>query len=264
MKLRAIFNAFLGATIVVGLSACTPLEPNAVPLGSALMSSVGVIGYWAFDETALGTAPDGADFADSSGYGHHGKAIGTLELGTTGIKGKAVTSTGAGSIVIPIDLSHDSVVSVSMWVNPHISGAQTTNTLFEYTPDSSISNGFFASLNDSSGSLANALLMRMHGSAGFFGQEFTTPLNSIWHNILIVYDQSNPSQNTITLSLDGVLVSTTVNAGQTANNSGNFDNSSLYLLCHGGTSLCLNADIDELILFNRAITLQELNSLYPN
>ena len=54
----------LGVMSIMSLFACTPIEPNKVPLGSTLINQSGLIGYWNFDETALGTTPRGASFAD--------------------------------------------------------------------------------------------------------------------------------------------------------------------------------------------------------
>jgi hypothetical protein len=153
-------------------------------------------------------------------------------------------------------------VTLSIWVNQHITRTNTSNVLFEYTPNSTTSSGFFAGLDDNSGSPLHSFLFWIHGVAGFYSQ-YTPTLPSGWHNVFVTYDQSNPSQNTITLAIDGVHVSTTEYESENSNNSGVFANSNLYLLCRGGTSLCLNADIDELIIWNRSVSLSELEAIYP-
>jgi hypothetical protein len=253
--------AILGLVSLMSIFACTPLVPNKIPLGSALLKEAGIIGYWNFDEKTLGTAPGGTDFADLSGNGHHGRAIGSLTLGTFGVENTAITSTGTGSVEIPIDLSHEKTVSVSLWINQHITTTNPSNVLFEYTADSTTQNGFYAGLDDNSGSPVHALLLWIHGASGFLGR--STPTVGIgWHHIFAVYDQSNPSQNTITLYVDGTLVNTAQYASENANNSGTFADSSLFLLCRGGSSLCLKADIDELILWNKTVTQSEIAAFY--
>jgi hypothetical protein len=251
----------MGLISMISLFACTPLEPRKIPLGSTLLASSGIIGYWAFDETTLGTAPGGTDFEDSSGKGHHAVANGTLTLGITGIRNTGIRSTGLGSVSIPIDLSQEKVVTISLWVWEHITASNLSNILFEYTPNSNAANGFFSSLDDSSATPIHSFVNRIHGASGTFGNTSPT-LSTGWHNVMATYDQTNVSQNSITLSVDGALVSTTQIATETANNAGTFANSNLYLLCRGGTSLCLSADIDELIIWNRAVTQSEIASIY--
>ena len=132
--------------------------------------------------------------------------------------------------------------------------------LFEYTPDSSTGNGFLASLDDSFGSPVHAFLLWSHGPSGFFAQS-TSTLNPGWHNVVTVFDRANASQNSITLYLDGTRASTTTYGA--LNNSGGtaFANSTLYLLCRAGSTFCLKADIDELAIWDRAVTPAEIQSL---
>ena len=244
---------------MLSLSACAPIEPNKVKLGDELLKQAGILGYWNFDEIALGTASGGKDFADQSGSGHQGHAIGGLRLGDAGPSKNAVTSNGFGAISIPIDLSHEKVVTLSIWVNPSTSFPNPQNILFEYTADSRTGDGFMARLSDSSASPVNSLLMWLHSPSGFFAR--TTPtLNPGWHNVVTTFDRSNPSQNSITLYLDGNLVSTTPRGALYSNEGAPFANSTLYLLCRGGTSSCLEAQIDELIMWNRVVTPADIQS----
>lgn len=97
------------------------------------------------------------------------------------------------------------------------------------------------------GSPLHAFLVWMHSPNGFFTR--TTPtLSPGWHNVITTYDRIQSSQNSITLYLDVTLISTNTFSGQNNSAATPFANSTLYLLCRAGTTLCLQADLDELII----------------
>ena len=180
-----VLGAFCGLLSMASLFACSPLTPKKIDLGSQLRHQTGLIGYWNFDETTLGTAPGGSDFADSSGAGHPGTATGTLSLGTKGEKKTAVTSNGSGGVVIPIDLSEEKIVSLSYWINQHIDSVNTQNLVYEYSTNSSSQNGFLASLDTNIGALgmAHAFLFSMHGDHGTLANTAPT-LPISWHFVI--------------------------------------------------------------------------------
>lgn len=260
MHLSWLASAILATLCTLSIFACAPLEPNKVKLGDQLRSQIGILGYWNFDETIRGTAPGAKDFTDLSGGGHHGTASPGLSIGSYGVKNSAVSSSGNGSISIPVDLSAVKTVTLSLWVNSRISSPNAQNVLFEYTPDSGAGNGFLASLDDSFGSPVHAFLLWSHSPSGFFAQS-TTNLNPGWHNVVSIFDRSNASQNSITLYLDGTKVSTTSYGALNNNSAGPFANSTLYLLCRAGSTSCLKADLDELVMWDRAVTPEEIQSL---
>ncbi len=95
---------------------------------STLMSGIG--GLWHFDETSLGSAPAGTDFADRSGSSNHAQQAGGVVLNPNGKFAGSVSLNGSSSISVPnsSSLSYPSSnITVSVWVNP--SAASSNNRI---------------------------------------------------------------------------------------------------------------------------------------
>ena len=80
----------------------------------------------------------------------------------------------------------------------------------------------------------------------------TSPAPGVWHHYAFVLDSSAPAATQITPYVDGQAVPyTKLDSGTGA---GNFANSTLYMMSRAGTSLFGNGDLDEVAIYNRALS----------
>ena len=213
-------------------------------------------GYWAFDDGS------GTKAADSSGNGH----TATLVNGITWVAGKvgdAVSANAASKqyVSIPaIDLSGTQAVTVALWANRsystsggHVLFEDSTNysnstTGFAFFPDDNTCNGIRAALRGNLGNVANC---------------YSQPSSGVWHHLAVVFDKSQTGGDEVKFYVDGVLQ--TVNRNLSAStNTNNFGNNPIYLYSRAGSTQFSSGNIDDLRIYNSALTAEQIQELYSN
>jgi hypothetical protein len=223
--------------------------------GLTVTAISGLVGNWTFDE-GMGTTA-----ADSSGNAH----TATLVNGVTWITGKiggAISANGVNQYVsIPaIDLSTTNAVTVSLWANRTYSTAGG-HALFEDSSNfNSSSTGFGLFPDDSS---CRSIMAGVHGDAGYSINCYSQPSSGAWHHLAVVYDKSQAGNSEVTLYIDGLLQAPTQNL-YTANNTNNFGSNPLYLFSRSGTQEFNAGLIDDLRLYNRALSASEIQQVYQS
>ncbi len=211
----------------------------------------GTAGHWKLEESTGTTA------SDSSGSANHGTFVSAPTLGQTGVYDLATrfnNVTLTEYLSLPRAAVHDtSTVSASFWV-------KTT-----YTGEQSIVSG-------SSASQSNEYLLFFgshtefriycHGST----QSWTIPsiADGNWHHVVVV---STADTNTTVMYLDKVSMgSKSISAGSTPFSiaSGGLIVAQEQDTVGGGfaTSQCLRGTLDELRLYQRALTSKEIGELF--
>ena len=212
------------------------------------------VGYWKFDEGS------GTRAVDSSGYGN----AAALVNGVGWVKGKAgnAVSASAGQrqyVSIPaIDLSDTQAVTVAFWTNRNYttdggsvlledsSNYQDSTTGFALLPDDETCHGIRAALRGNEGTTANC---------------YTQPSSGVWHHIAVVYDKSQTGGNQVDLYIDGALQTPNWNLSS-ATNTNNFGHDPIYLFSRAGKSQFSSAAVNDLRVYNSALTAEQVQQIY--
>ena len=228
-------------------------------LGSISASSAltvrlsGLLGYWTFDDGS-GTAA-----ADSSGYGHTATLVNGISW-VTGEVGGGISANGLNQFVgIPaIDLSGTLAITVAMWVNRTYS-TSGGHTLFEGTSNFDNSTTGFGLFPDDSS--CSGIKAGVQGDIGYNINCYSQPSSGAWHHLAVVYDKSLPGSNEVALYLDGAL-QTPTESQATSTNTNTFGNDPIYLFSRGGTEQFTTGTMDDLQLYNRALSASEIQQIY--
>ena len=87
---------------------------------------------------------------------------------------------------------------------------------------------------------------------------FNRPSANAWHHYAIVFDSTATASQQVIPYVDGAAVSyVKLNSGTGA---GNFANSTLYFMSRNASSLFGNGSLDEVALYNRALTAAEISA----
>jgi hypothetical protein len=240
---KSLFTAF-----AVGLG----LTANLMAQVPSYVPSNGLVGWWPFNGNAN----------DESGNGNNGTVNGaTLTADRFGVANKAYSFDGVSNeIVVPHDVTLNSLpISISLWFRTSISQANKM-LVNKYVCQSQ--NGYSFRLNNnkpsafyfSNGQSNNYL------SLDAVSTNFQSLNDDIWHNgILIV--ESDSSKLYIDGNLihsDAVIGSLTVTNTNTDLRFGNYPQG----VCTGPQNFYYSGLIDDIGIWNRALTQDEITALY--
>jgi hypothetical protein len=122
--------------------------------------------------------------------------------------------------------------------------------------NSSTGFGLFPDDHNCSGIMAG-----VHGNVGYSINCYGQPSSGVWHHLAVVYDKSQAGSNEVTFYIDGVLQTPTLN-WYTATNTNAFGNNPLYLFSRGGSQDFAGGLLDDLRIYNRALSASEIQQLY--
>jgi uncharacterized protein YjdB len=211
----------------------------------------GLVGYWTFDEGSGTTA------ADSSGNGYTAALSGATWV--AGEYGDAVSASGSAQYVtIPaINLTTTSAVTISMWVNRTYSTVGG-HTLFENSANyNSSTTGFGVFPDDST---CHGIMAGEKGNVGYNVDCYNQPTSGVWHHLVFVFDKSQPATGEVTFYIDGLLQVPT-QSPNTSNNTNAFGTNKTYIFTRGGTIEFSAGAVDQVQIFNRALSAAEIASL---
>lgn len=218
----------------------------------------GLAGYWKLNEGVGITA------ADSSGNNN----TGTLTNGPTWTAGQldnAVSFDGiddAVNIGPSIDLSGTNVVTVSFWMKWN-SFANDDDLAMEFSTNLNENNGVFAMDPNSSAPALGSFAVTLRNGGLYNCAYFTRPSAGEWHHYVFVMDMGQGSAlGEHTHYVDGVSQSLSACPGASADLSGNFGNFPLYFMSRAGSSLFGAGSLDDVRVYNRALSAAEITQLY--
>jgi PKD repeat protein len=250
------FNVGLRVTDNSGLTVATtlPLTVNSGGVsnyGDTVLDTAGLVGYWRLGEAS------GPTLADSKGV-----ASGTASPGVTfGLPGgiasdpnTAARFDGDDSAKAPLNLSGTSKTTVEFWlkwdgyIDDDALALELTENFnqndggFIVDPDAPQQNGSFG-IGIGEGASRNNVF-------------FTRPSAGQWHHYAFVLDSTAPAAQQITPYVDGQPVTYTKTASGTG--AGAFANSTLYMMSRAGQSLFGRGTLDEVAVYNRALSANEI------
>lgn len=208
-------------------------------------SNLGLVGYWPMDDGG------GAVAGDMSGNGNNGTITGGTW--TNGKRGGALSFDGSSSkVIIPNSSSLNisgSAITVSVWFKTSsLSGKKILLNKGSYGYHWNYGIGF----NDSN-------LMFRHNNGDIISTAVSVSLNT-WHNFTAVYSGGNDYYY-----FDGVLVDTKSDGGwaeQTGNKQ--LTIGAAYTFGTDGYSKLFNGQLDDVRIYNRALTATEISKLYSS
>ena len=225
--------------------------------------SKGLVGYWLFNE---GT---GSKVYDISGHGNHGTlknmAPNVQNSGWTGNKfGGGLKFDGSNDYVLIsrnslIDVVSNSKITLSAWIYPLSDGEGDSGRIFGKSVFSTTDGYFFCVNAESSGEVE--IYGRVYHATTNAQTNGTSKLAiNQWHHVAMVYNELN--DNKVKLYVNGVL-----DAGAQQAGSGAIGDDSDRDL-HIGEAVDLNrafdGSIDEVRIYNRALSIAEIKILYHN
>ena len=212
------------------------------------------VGHWRFDDGS------GTKAADSSENGH----TATLANGISWVKGPIGDAVSANElkkqyVIIPaIDLSGTQAVTVTLWANRTYSTAGA-HVLFEATSNYTTSTtglGFFP--DDIT---CNGIQAAVRGNVGYSANCYSQPSSGVWHHLAVVFDKKQTAGDEVKFYVDGLLQ--TVNRSLYAStNTNNFGNNRFYLFSRAGTTDFNSGMIDDLRIYDSALTAQQIQQIY--
>ena len=214
------------------------------------------VGWWTFDDGS------GTKAADSSGNRHTATLVNGISW-VTGRIGDAVSANATDKqyVSIPaIDLSGTQAVTVTLWANRAYS-TSGRHALFEATrnyTNSTTGFGFFPDDNTCAGIQA-----ALRGNVGYVANCYSQPSSGVWHHLAVVFDKSQTGGEEVRFYVDGV--SQTVNRSLYAStNTNNFGKNPLYLFSRAGAAEFNSGMIDDLRIYNSALTAEQIGQIYNN
>jgi PKD repeat protein len=215
--------------------------------GDTVLDTAGLVNYWRMGETT------GPTFADSKGT-----TPGTAFNGTTfgvpgGPAGDPNTATRYDGVndygSANVDLSGTNKVTIEFWLK-WSAFANDDRLAMEFTNNFNNNNGGFL-IDPNAPQNGGSFGVAIGGEGSRNSVFFSRPSASQWHHYAFVFDTSAAADQQITPYVDGTPVTHT--QGESATGSGNFANSTLYMMSRAGQALFGSGDLDEVAVYNRAL-----------
>ena len=221
-----------------------------------VIASGNILGSWSFNETVTGTAPGGKDFFDSSGNGNHGSVVSTVTLGQTGNFGKAIALNGTTDYVT---IAHNAILnpigsfSISAWIYPTSLTADRGGLVVKRTGNSDSPYVFRVG--------GSTLCLEWYNVLNGWGENFCggTLVTNQWQFVVVNVDMINSKES---LYINGVLVNSKIIVGGPP--SGNTGNVNIGFEAGWGTIKYFQGKIDDVIIYNKALSSNEVQALYSN
>src|SRR5271157_1923708 len=212
------------------------------------------VGYWTFDDGW------GTEAADSSGNGHTATLVNDVGW-VTGKIGDAVSANAAYRQCVsipPINLSGTQAVTVALWANRTYS-TSGGHALFEATTNYTNSTTGFGFFPDDA--TCNGIQAALRGNLGYVANCYSQPSSGVWHHLAAVLDKSQTGGDEVKFYVDGVL-QTANRSLHASTNTNNFGNNPIYLFSRAGTTEFTSGMIDDLRIYNRALTAEQIQQIY--
>ena len=252
-SVATITSAGLATGVGTGSTKIQATSGSISGSASLTVPTPGLVGYWTFNEGSGTTA------ADSSGNGYNATLVNGVSW-VTGEIGDAVSANGTNQYVsIPaVNVSTTNAVTVTLWVNRTYS-ASAGDVLFEATTNYNQSTTGFGFFPDDStcGGIQAALL----GNVGYTANCYAQPSSGVWHHLAVVYDKSQTGANEVSFYLDGA-PQTATKTLYANTNTNDFGNNPIYLFSRGGASNYAAGIVDELRIYNSALSASQIQQIY--
>ena len=252
------------ASLIVATASASPLMPwvkygkgPTLPGISGDVTS-GLISRWKLNDGSGTTAVDDigshtATLVNTPTWITGPNSNGALQFnGTTQAASAAVNLSGVTT-----------QLTVSFWLYGNVAGVGSGAQAFEYTSDFGGGDGFYIRWDSTFSGTPEFAQSNLAAGAN---KAYMNPAPSAaaWHFYVVIFDRTVTAGNIgETVYVDGALK--TLTSIQTdAMNSEGFANSSLYWMSRNTASFFLAGRLDDVRLYNRALTSGEVTTLYTN
>ena len=252
-SVATITTAGLATGLAAGSTTIEATSDSITGSTGLTVTGSGLVGYWTFDDGSGTTA------VDSSGNGHPVTLVNGVSW-VTGKIGGAISANGVNpdASIPAIDLSGTSAVTVAMWVNRTYSTAAADVWLEDSANFNSSTTGFGIFMDDPT---CNGIQTGVHGDVGYNMNCYAQPSSGVWHHLGFIFDKSQPASNEVALYVDGVLQTPTLNY-YTSDNTNTFGNNPIYLFSRGGSQFFSAGEMDDLRLYNVALSASQIQQIY--
>jgi Concanavalin A-like lectin/glucanases superfamily len=230
------------------------------PYAKAVLGNPGLIDYWRLGDPVGATA-----FASAFG-GIKAPVAGGVTLGGAGAIAQdgntsALFNGSSGSASAPLNLSGDSVLTVQFWMKWQTYGNDDRLAL-EFTPNFNNNNGgFLIDPDASNGPSSNAGFGVAIGEGSSRNTiYFARPSAGQWHQYTFVFNAKASAGTVVTPYVDGAPVGFTQTMSGTG--AGNFANSTLYWMSRDGNSLFGAGSMQDLAIYNQALSAATIQNDY--
>jgi hypothetical protein len=262
-----IYNRALSATEVLQLYNTTvgskqAASPNVTATSTCSTGlSCGLVGYWTFDGPNMLT-----NVKDSSGSNNNGVMSGFTSTSTAVVPGKIGQGLKFDGVddyvrVAAPNMTGVTSISESAWV--YVAAADfsgRTYVIADDEGDNFNNHGIGFYLTDNGGSIQKALMFELDVSTGNCVGKYANNVFGTrrWYHVAMTYDGNT---STSKLYVDGISVSFSSNA---CSGSGAFvpNSSNLYIGALNTGSSYLKGTLDDVRIYNRALSATEITQLY--
>jgi len=218
----------------------------------AVSSTPGLIDYWRLGEKSGPTFTDGvgsnaAITEGGIGFGKPGALVGDPNTA-------ASFDGNNGTASAKLNLSGTSQLTLEFWLN-WAAYANNDRLAFEYTPNFNQNDGGFL-VDPNAGELGGKFGVAIGRGGSRNNAYFQRPSAGAWHHYTLVFDSQAPAAQQVVPYVDGQPISYEKTASGTG--AGNFANSSLYFMSRNAITLFGNGSLDEVALYNRALSSSEV------
>jgi YD repeat-containing protein len=245
VKLRVTDNSGNTAQTTVAI---TIEAPGTGSYSQRVLNTSGLTNYWRMGDAAGSTLTDSRGTANATISG--GPALGAPGA-VSGDTDTSVSFNGTtSSATANLDLSSTSKLTVEFWLKWD-GYANDDDLAMEFTPNfNGAAGGFLVDPNapEDGGKFGVGIGSGLSRNNVYF----TRPSAGTWHHYAFVFDTTAQPANQITPYVDGQAVAYTKSASGTG--AGNFANSQLYFMSRAGTQLFGAGDMDEVAIYNRALS----------
>jgi len=248
-----ITSGGLATGVAVGSTTIMATSGSISGSTTLTVSSASLVGWWKFDDGSGTTA------ADSSGNGDTMTLFNGVSW-VAGVIGDAISANGTNQYgaVPAINLSGTSTITVAFWANRTYSTTAESVLLEDSTNYNNSTTGFGFFPDDTQ---CGGIQAAVHGNVGYSVNCYSQPSSGVWHHLAIIYDKTQAGSNQTALYIDGVLQTPTLNLN-TAKNTNSFGNNPLYLFSRDGSQFFNAGEVDDLRIYNQALTAAQIQQLY--
>ena len=220
----------------------------------------GLVAHWRMDEGS------GTTLYDSSGNGNNGTMQGAMDASDDSVPGQIGTALDFDGSDDSINAGSDSSIdnifngggTISAWINPTGWGEGDFGRIIDKGP------GYSFFVSNYSGIPLRSIRFAQYFTSNL--SAWTTPTDSItlntWQHVAITYDNSS-NANTPTIYINGVaqaLAQSHAGSGTaTPDNDAN-----MYIGNNGASDRAFEGSIDDVRIYNRALSADEVTGLYTN
>ena len=225
--------------------------------------SCGLMQFWTFNGKDI---LNGA-VLDSAGGNNRGSLfnISTTTFYTAGKIGQALNFDGVNDYLrnsSTLDLTSTNVTTVSFWAKN--SSFNNSDGIFLESSSNYNNNDGSILFNPNSSTCSGQMLISIQDSvttSKYRTECFNRPSAGVFHNYTVIYDNSTASGD-IRLFIDGVEQTTQSTPDNTKDQSSNLGNQTWYFMSRAGSSLFNSGVLDEVYIYNRALSTNEILKLY--